>query len=127
MLEVLHHLEENDFFIKSKKCIFHTEEIEFLSMVVGKDSVYMDDSKVKAILEWPELKNMKEVRSFLGLTNFYCQFISSYVQVAQPLNDLIKKDTLFVWGSAQQQAFNVLKQKFTSAPILTYPDNDCKF
>ena len=48
-------------------------------MIVGKDSDCMDNSKVKAILEWPESKNVKRVRSFLGLTNFYCQFISGYM------------------------------------------------
>ena len=51
VLEVLCHLEENDLFIKLEKCTFHAEEVEFLSMVVGKDRVYMDNSKVKAILE----------------------------------------------------------------------------
>ena len=51
VLEVLCHLEENDLFIKPKKCIFHTEEVEFLGMVFEKDSVHMDNSKVKAILE----------------------------------------------------------------------------
>ena len=106
---------------------YNAEEVEFLSMVMEKDSVHMDDSKVKAILEWPEPKNVKGVRSFLGLANFYHQFISSYAQVTQLLNNLMKKDTPFVWGSTQQQAFNMLKEKFTMAPILAYPNNNCKF
>ena len=127
MLEVLHHLEKNNLFIKSKKYTFHTEEVEFLSMIMEKDSVHINDSKVKAILKWPDPKNVKGVRSFLGLANFYHQFISGYIQVAQPLNDLMKKDTPFVWDSAQQWAFNVLKEKITTASILAYPDNNCKF
>ena len=102
MLEVLYHLEENKFFIKPEKCTFHAKKVEFLGMIMDKDCICMDDSKVKAILEWPELKNIKEVRSFLELANFYCQFTSSYMQVIWLLNDLMQKDTLFVWGSTQQ-------------------------
>ena len=71
VLEVLCCLEENDLFIKLEKYTFHTEDVEFLGMVVGKDGVHMDNSKVKAILEWPKSKNIKKVRSFLGFTNFY--------------------------------------------------------
>ena len=71
ILEVLCHLEENDLFIKFKKCIFHAKEVEFLDMIMGKDGIRMDDLKVKAILEWSKLKNIKRVRSFLGLVNFY--------------------------------------------------------
>ena len=127
MLEVLCYLKENNLFIKPEKCMFHIKEVEFLGMVVEKDGVHMDNSKVKAILEWPELKNVKEVRSFLGLANFYQQFISGYVQVAQPLNDLMKKDMLFAWDSTQQQAFDMLKEKFTMTPILAYPNINCKF
>ena len=51
--------------------MFHIEKVEFLGMIVGKDGVHMNDSKVKAILKWPKLKNVKRVRSFLGLANFY--------------------------------------------------------
>ena len=79
VLEVLYHLEENDLFIKPKKCTFHAEEVEFLGMNMEKDGIHMDDSKIKAILEWPKPKNIKRVKSFLGLANFYCQFISDYV------------------------------------------------
>ena len=71
VLKVLCCLEENDLFIKPKKCTFYAKEAEFLGMIVGKDSVCMDDSKVMAILEWPELKNIKGVQSFLELANFY--------------------------------------------------------
>ena len=61
VLEVLHHLKENDLFIKPEKYMFHAKEVEFLDMVVEKDGVCMVNSKVKAILEWPKLKNVKGV------------------------------------------------------------------
>ena len=127
LLKVLHHLEENNLFIKPEKCTFHTKEVEFLGMVVGKDGVHIYDSKVKAILEWLVLKNIRGVWSFLGLANFYHWFISSYVQVTWLLNNLMKKDMPFVWNSVQQQAFDVLKEKFITTPILAYLNNDYKF
>ena len=110
VLKVLCCLEENHLFIKPEKCTFHAKEVEFLSMIMGKGNIHMDNSKIKAILEWPKLKNMKGVQSFLELANFYCQFISGYAQVAHPLNDLTKKDMPFIWDSTQQQVFNILKE-----------------
>ena len=47
--------------------------------------------------------------------------------MARPLNDLLKKDVAFEWTEAQQNAFDTLKKKFTTAPVLAYPDNDCQF
>ena len=71
MLEVLCHLEENNLYIKSEKCTFQTTEGDFLGMIVGKDGIKMDQEKVKAILNWLAPSNIKEVRSFLELANFY--------------------------------------------------------
>jgi hypothetical protein len=72
----------------------------------------------------PNQRTVKGVRSFLGLANFYRRFIEGYAQVARPLNDLTKKNTPFTWKKAQQTAFDTLKNRFTTAPILAYPDND---
>ena len=68
---MLRRLEENDLFVKPKKCTFYATEVNFLGMIVGHDGIKMDQEKVKAILEWPELKMVKGVRSFLRLANFY--------------------------------------------------------
>ena len=127
VLEVLRHLEENDLFVKPKKCTFHTTEVDFLSMIVGCDGIKMDQEKVKAILEWPEPKTVKGVRSFLGLVNFYRRFIKDYTKVARPLHDLTKKENPFCWEEPQQVAFDTLKLHFTMVPILAFPDIDCVF
>ena len=71
MLEVLHCLEDIDLHVKQEKCTFHTTEVDFLRMIVGKDGIKMDQEKVKAILDWPAPSSIKGVRSFLGLANFY--------------------------------------------------------
>ena len=91
MLEVLRRLEENDLYIKPEKCTFHTTKVDFLGMIMGKDSIKMDQEKVKAILDWPAPLNVKGVRSFLGLANFYQRFIQDYAQVARSLNDLLRR------------------------------------
>ena len=95
VLEVLRHLEENDLFIKPEKCTFCATEVDFLGMIVGRDGIKMDQNKVKAILDWPEPKNIKGVRSFLGLANFYRRFIKDYARVARPLHNLTKKEDPF--------------------------------
>ena len=88
-------MEENNLFVKPEKCTFCATEVDFLGMIVGRDGIKMDQTKVKAILDWPEPKNVKEVRSFLGLANFYRRFIKDYVHVAHPLHNLTKKEEPF--------------------------------
>ena len=78
----------------------------------------MDPVKVEAVTSWPTPKNLKDVRGFIGFANFYRRFIKDFSKIARPLHDLTKKDTPFVWGSAQQDAFDTLKKAFTSQPIL---------
>ena len=97
MLEVHCYLEGNNLYIKPEKCTFHTIEVDFLGMIVGKDGIKMDQDKVKAILDWPASTSIKGVRSFLGLVNFYQRFIQDYTQVVRLLNDLLKKDIVFGW------------------------------
>ena len=87
----------------------------------------MDDSKVKAIMDWPAPTMVRSVRSFLGLANFYQQFIKDYATLAKPLTDLMQKDKAFTWGNVEANVFASLKTCFTTAPILAYPDNDCQF
>ena len=122
VLEVLKQLEENDLFVKPKKCTFHTTEVDFLSIIVRRDGIKMDQEKVNTILEWPEPKTVKGVRSFLGLANFYQRFIKDYAKMARPLHDLTKKENPFCWEEPQQVAFDTLKLHFTMAPILAFPD-----
>ena len=87
----------------------------------------MDDSKVKAITDWPAPTTVRGICSFLGLANFYQRFIKDYATLAKPLTDLTQKDKAFTWGSVEANAFTSLKTRFTTAPILAYPDNDCQF
>ena len=80
--KVLKRLEEHDLFAKPEKCTFSVQEVEFLGMIVFREGIKMDDSKVKAIKEWPTSKTVRGVPHFLGLANFYRRFIEGYAQVA---------------------------------------------
>ena len=125
--DVLQRLRDNDLFTHPKKCSFDKMEVEYLGMFINQNSIHMDDSKVKAIMEWPAPTTVHSVRSFLGLTNFYRQFIKDYATLAKPLMDLTQKYKAFTWGSAEANAFASLKSRFTTTPILAYPNNDCQF
>ena len=125
--EVLQHLHDNDLFTRPKKCSFDKTEVEYLGMFVNRDGIHMDDSKVKAITDWPAPTTVHSVCSFLGLANFYRHFIKNYATLAKPLTDLTQKDKAFTWGSAEANTFASLKSHFTTTPILAYPDNDCQF
>ena len=70
------------------------------------------------MVEWPVLKNVKEVQSFLGFMNFYRKFIEKYSKIASPLMELTRKDQKFEWSPEAQKAFDELKKRFTSQPIL---------
>jgi len=70
---------------------------------------------------------MKDVRRFLGLTNYYRRFIKDFAQVARPMNVLMRKDMKWQWGKEQQKAFNELKGIFTTRPVLAAPDLDKEF
>ena len=82
----------------------------------------MDEVKVKVITEWPVLKKVKDVQSFLGLANFYQRFIEGFSKIMTPVNKLIRKDQPWEWMNQQQNAFDTLKMRFTSYPILIMAD-----
>lgn len=121
---ILKRLAEFDLAVKLSKCSFFQSEVEYLGFVVSDQGVSMSEEKVKAILDWPVPKNKRDVRSFLGLTGFYRQFIRKYAHVAAPLHSLTKATTDFHWQKRQQNAFNDLKQAVSTAPVLQVYDKD---
>ena len=119
---VLKKLLTNDLYLNPKKCQFHIKEVEFLGAIVGKGEVKMDPIKVKAIEDWPTPTDLHLLRSFLGFGNYYKDFIEDYSKLTHPLHDLTKKGTPWHWGDSHRAAFEALKEKFTSYPVLRNPD-----
>ena len=102
-------------------------KIGFLGVVIGPKGIEMEKEKVDGVLSWPEPKNVKDVRKFLGLANYYRRFIKDFAQVARPINMLMRKDVKWQWGVEQQKAFDELKRVFTMKPVLAAPDLDKEF
>jgi len=125
--KVLKRLIENNLYVKLEKCEFDVEETTFLGYVISKNGLRMDDSKVKAVLDWPVPSNVKEVQSFIGLCNYYRIFINNFAKIADPIHKLMRKNVIFYWGPEQQKAFDDLKKQFTSAPILRHADGNKPF
>jgi len=125
--EILRRLEENDLYIKLEKCVWKVRRIRFLGVVIGPKGIEMEKEKVDRVLSWPEPKNVKDIRKFLGLANYYRRFIKDFTRVARPINMLTRKDVKWQWGVEQQKAFNKLKRVFTTKPVLAAPDLDKEF
>jgi len=90
--EVLKQLKENDLFVKPKKYQWKVKKVEFLGVVIGLKGVEIQKEKVEGVLNWPTPRNIKEVRKFLGLANYYRQFIKDFVKLAAPLHVLVRKE-----------------------------------
>jgi len=125
--EVLRRLEENDLYVKPEKCAWKVRKIGFLGVVIRPSGIEMEKEKVDRVLSWPEPRNMKDVRKFLGLTNYYRRFIKDFAQVARLMNVLTKKNKKWRWGREKHAAFDELKKAFTTRPVLAAPDLDKEF
>jgi len=90
--EVIRKLEENNLYVKPEKCKWKVREVGFLGVIIGPDGIKMEEEKVKGVVEWLTSKFVKDVQKFLGLANYYCQFIEGFASIARLLHDMVKKD-----------------------------------
>jgi len=107
--------------------VWKVRKIRFLGVVIGPNGIKMEKEKVDGVLSWPEPKNVKDIRKFLDLINYYRRFIKDFAQVARPINTLTRKDVKWQWEEEQQKAFDKLKEIFTTRPVLAAPDLDKEF
>ena len=96
--------------MKKEKCSFALGEVGFLGHRIKDGKLMMDDSKIKAIQEWDPPTKVPQLRSFLGLVNYYRRFIKGYLVKAAPLTDLLKKSKAWTWDEKCQKAFEDLKK-----------------
>jgi hypothetical protein len=120
-------LRKERLFTNKEKCIFGVDKLVFLGFVVSSKGIEVDESKIDAIKTWPQPTNLQQVHSFLGLADFYHQFVKDFSTIASPLHALSKKNVPFVWGTSQDMAFNELKSLLTHAPLLALPNFDKTF
>ena len=109
------------------KCVLGAAEVHYLGHVVSRAGVRPDDSKVKAVRDYPQPKNVTELRRFLGLAQYDHRFIRNFSQVAAPLFALLKKGATFQFTPECCSAFQQLKEALTTAPVLAHPDLDRPF
>ena len=104
------------------KCNFFQEKVAYLGHIVSHDGVSVDCSKVDKVKNWPTPQSTKDVQQFLGLANYYRRFIRSFADLAKPLHKLTEHNITFSWTQECHDAFDSLRLKLTSIPILAYPD-----
>ena len=125
--EVFKRLFQSGLKMKPSKCELFRTEVLFLGHVVNQDGLQPNPKIIEKVLTWKEPCCVKEVQSYLGLCSYYRQYIQNFSHVAAPLTKLTKKKVKFVWDESCQIAFEVLKDKLCSAPILAYPKQDLKY
>ena len=124
--EVIRRLEKNDLYVKPEKCKWKVREVGFLGVVIGPEGIKMEEEKVTGLLDWPAPKCIKDMQKFLGLVNYYRQFIEGFTSIARPLYNMVKKDQKWNWMEKQKGAFRELKERFTKEPVLAALDLDKK-
>ena len=90
--EVLRRLEENNLYVKLEKCVWKVQKIGFLEVVIGSNGIEMEKKKVNRVLSWLMPKNIREIRKFLGLTNYYRRFVKDFARIVRLMNLLTRKD-----------------------------------
>ena len=108
--KVLSTLKKAGIKLNSSKCSFYVDKVQYLGHIFSKDGVHPNPEKVRAILEAPAPNDLKQLQAFLGLCNYYSQFIPNFSAVLAPLYSLLKKDAKFHWGPAQRECFTIIKK-----------------
>ena len=115
---ILQLLRDHQLYAKFSKCEFWLAEVGFLGQVVSASGVSVDPGKVEAVMSWERPKSFFEIRSFLGLAGYYRRFIEDFSQLAVPMTRLTRNEVKFVWDDSCKRAFQELKRRLTSSPIL---------
>ena len=119
---VLERLQEHQLAIACDKCEWHRSRVNFLGYIMSPEGVEMDQEKIRTVVEWEAPDSVKGVQSFLGFANVYRRFKEGYSKLTHPLTDLTNKSEKFLWSDECGRAFEELKQRFTSEPILRHYD-----
>ena len=120
--QVFEKLSQAGLTVKPTKCKFYQNKLVFLGHEISSDGIRPNDLKVRAVKTFPTPTTKKELKSFLGLANFFRKFMKDYSTIAAPLTDLLKEEKQWNWTSSHDAVFAKLKQLLISAPVLVFPD-----
>ncbi|GKA78831.1 reverse transcriptase domain-containing protein [Tanacetum coccineum] len=115
-------LKKERLYAKFSKCDFWLDSVQFLGYVIDRSGVHVDPAKIEAIKSWAAPTTPMEVRQFLGLAGYHRRFIEGFSLIFKPLTKLTQKNKKYEWGEEEEEAFQTLKQKLCSAPILALPE-----
>ncbi|GKA55062.1 putative reverse transcriptase domain-containing protein [Tanacetum coccineum] len=124
---ILNLLKNEELYAKFSKCEFWLSKVQFLGHVIDSEGIHVDPAKIEAIKDWASPKTPTEIRQFLGLAGYYRRFIEGFSKIARPMTKLTQKSVKFEWGEKAEAAFQLLKQKLCSAPILALPEGSENF
>ena len=113
--------------LKPSKCKFVQKQLEYLGHVVSREGLKTSPRLVEAIEQYPVPQTVQETRRFLGLSSYYRRFIPNFTKIAQPLHSLTCKDVSFNWSADHGRAFEELKERLVTAPVLAYPNFEIEF
>ena len=125
--EVFKRIREAKLKLRPDKCRIFQKEVTFLGHVVSKTEIAMDPRKLEAVRDWPTPRNLKETIGFIGLCAYYRKFIRSFSETARPLHALTRMNEPFIWTEQCQAAFEELKEKLTTAPVMTLPRDEGEY
>jgi hypothetical protein len=109
-------------YAKLSKCEFWISEVLFLGHILNREGLAVDPKKVATILDWKALKDVRGIKSFIGMAGYYQRFIEGFFKIARPMIALLAKKVEFKWTPACQESFETLKKKLATSPVLILPD-----
>ena len=119
--QVLERLSQAGLKLKPSKCHFLTQQVEYLGHIITPQGIKPNPEREKAVRDFPVPTSLKDVHAFVGLASYYRRFIKGFAQIAHPLHCLTRKGALFNWTEQCQGAFDQLKQRLSTSPVLCYP------
>ncbi|XP_059290859.1 uncharacterized protein LOC132044383 [Lycium ferocissimum] len=119
---VLQTLRDQRLYAKFSKCEFWLTSVAFLGHIVPNEGIKVDDRKIEAVKNWPQPTTASKIQNFLGVAGYYQRFVEGFSSIAAPLTKLTQKGAKFQWSEACERSFQKLKDKSTSAPVLTLPE-----
>ncbi|GBG73230.1 hypothetical protein CBR_g12947 [Chara braunii] len=124
---VLEKIREANFKINAKKCEWSKTQVSYLGHVLDGDDIKPEDSKIAAIRDWPTPRTLTELRSFLGLANYYRKFVCNFYTIVAPLRRLLKKEAIWKWDKDCTSTMKKLKQALIEYPVLKVADPSLPF